>query len=348
MFSLNNDQIAQVEKRSAVFNKILKSCLKVKKENILIISDYGKKDHQLAAMLGYGFYHAARKKDVRVEIVFQEVKKGFMHADKHVEKALNELPPENIIILCVSKKLGRIGTIKSFRNFCKDKSHRFISTTGLEDAKTTHFDFFMEAMDINYSRIKKKGLAIKKKWDKAKRIRIKTEAGTDVTFDVEGMKSIANIGVYGEKGFGGNLPSGEVYIPPKGYYGVNGKVVIDGSIKTSEGAHLLEEPVILHIKDGRVEKMEGKQAYLLDKSLKQSEDRAKYPYRVRHVGELGVGINPGAVLIGSTIMDEKVLGTAHVAIGSNSWFGGDIKTIFHGDQVFKNPRIFVDGELMRV
>ena len=92
--------------------------------------------------------------------------------------------------------------------------------------------------------------------------------------------------------------------------------------------------------------MEGEHAPLLEKTFQAFEDRAKYPERVRFVSELGVGINPAAVLIGSMIMDEKVLGTAHIAFGSNSWFGGDIKTIFHGDQVFKNPIFYVDGNKM--
>ena len=34
----------------------------------------------------------------------------------------------------------------------------------------------------------------------------------------------------------------------------------------------------------------------------------------------------------------------YIGIGSNSWFGGVIKTIYHGDQVFKNPEIFLDGK----
>jgi len=53
-------------------------------------------------------------------------------------------------------------------------------------------------------------------------------------------------------------------------------------------------------------------------------------------------------LIGSTIMDEKVLGTAHIGIGSNHWFGGEIKTVYHGDQVFKNPKIYLDGKLLKL
>ncbi|MBT4539394.1 aminopeptidase, partial [Candidatus Woesearchaeota archaeon] len=174
------------------------------------------------------------------------------------------------------------------------------------------------------------------------------KAGTNVTFIVTGKKAIANIGEYHQLGEGGNMPAGEVYMPPEGYHGVYGKVVLDGSMKTDEGAVLLDEPVTLIIEKGRIVSITGKYAYLLEKTLQKYEDRAKYPYRVRHIGELGVGINPGAVLVGSTIIDEKVLGTAHIAIGSNAWFGGDIKTIFHGDQVFKDPTIYVDGKKMEL
>ena len=142
------------------------------------------------------------------------------------------------------------------------------------------------------------------------------------------------------------MPAGEVYIPPKGYHGVSGKIVIDGSMKTDSGAVLVDSPVTVLVEKGRVTSLEGAQANLLESTFQKFEDRAKYPHRVRHVCELGFGINPGAVLIGSMIMDEKVQGTAHIAFGSNYWFGGEIKTIFHGDQVFKNPTVYVDGKKM--
>jgi hypothetical protein len=348
MFGLPKEMLGKVEKHSSRFHKIMKNSLKVKDENILIISDYGKQNNDLASMLGYGYYHAAKNKSFNVNILFQDVKKGFMFADDHVVNAIQKLEKENIVILAVSNKLGRFGQEKSFRTFCKDRGHRFLSATGLGDVKSTHFDLFLEAMNVNYTRMQKKGLKIKKLWDKAERIRVKTDVGTDVTFDVSGMEAIANVGKYHEPGHGGNMPAGEVYLPPKGYNGVSGKVVIDGSMKTANGAILVNEPVTLTIKEGRVIKTEGKHAKLLEKTFERFEDRAKYPYRVRHIGELGVGINPGAVLIGSMIMDEKVLGTGHVAVGSNSWFGGEIKTIYHGDQVFKKPIYYVDGEKMDV
>ena len=283
-----------------------------------------------------------------VDLLFQDVKKGFMYSDDHVTKAMERLDKGSIVIVSVSNKLGRMGTTKSFRTFCRDRKHRFISATGLADVKPHYLDLFMEAMNVNYSRLSKKGLAIKKKWDKADEIRVKTAAGTDMTFDVSGMEAIANVGQYHEPGMGGNMPAGEVYIPPKGFEGVKGTFIIDGSMKTENGAVLLDYPVRVTVDEGRVSKLEGKYAHLLETTFTKFEDRAKYPRRVRHIGELGVGINPGAVLIGSMIMDEKVLGTGHIAIGSNYWFGGDIKTIYHGDQVFKSPTYYIDGKKMNI
>ena len=348
MFGLEKPVMEAIEKHSSRFYKIMKNSLKVKKENILVISDYGAGENKMANMLGYGYYCAAKKRGLNVNILFQEPKKGFMFADDHVIEAITRLEKNNLVIVAVSNKLGRFGEEKSFRNFCGERGHRFLSATGLGDLKPHHFELFMEAMNVNYSRMKKQGLAIKKLWDKANEIRVKTEAGTDIAFDVSGMEAIANIGEYHEAGKGGNMPAGEVYIPPKGSEGVNGRVVIDGSMKTEDGAVLLDSPVTLHIEKGRVVGIEGKDAHLLEQTFQRFEDRAKYPERVRLVGELGIGINPGAVLIGSMIMDEKVLGTAHIAIGSNYWFGGEIKTIYHGDQVFKNPTFYVDGKKMEL
>ncbi len=344
MFRLAPEEKSKVEKKSSQFYKVMKNALNLKNEPILIISDHGKGQNNLSSLVGYGYYHVAQSKKLNSSILFQEIKKGFMHADEHITAALQQLPKNSIIIVAVSNKVGRLGEDKSFRTFCKEHGHRFLSATGLGDIKNIHFDLFLEAMSVNYRRMKKKGLAIKKDWDQAAEIRVKTDAGTDITFNVKGMQAVANIGEYHEPGTGGNMPAGEVYIPPQGYQGVQGKLVIDGSIKTEKGAVLVQEPVTMIIENGRIVSMEGKQAPLLEKTFLKFEDRAKYPERVRQVCELGIGINPGSVLIGSTIMDEKVLGTGHIAIGSNYWFGGEIKTIFHGDMVFKNPIFYVDGK----
>lgn len=349
MLVLEDELKEKVEKNLSKFSKVLKNCLKAKEEEILVVSDYGEGKNKLAAMMGYGYYQATEEKGFKANILIQEVKKGFMQADWGVIKALKQLERNSIVINCLSNKMGRLGELgNSFRAFCRKNQHRFISATGLGGVNFNKFDLFMEAMDVNYSRMAKKGLWLKNKLDRAKEIRIKTEKGTDIAFKVEGMKAVANVGDYREAGTGGNIPAGEVYIPPKGFEGVEGKVVIDGSMRGDEGTILLKEAMELAVEKGRVVKIEGAAKDWLEKNLTKYENWAKYPERVRMIGELGIGINPGAVLIGSSILDEKVLGTAHIAIGSNYWFGGAIRTVLHLDHVFLKPRIYIDGEELKV
>lgn len=349
MHYLTELEIEIVKKHSSCFYKVFKECLKAKKEEVLIITDQGPdKDHKIALMLGYGYFLAAKKKKLEVQILVQDVKKGFMQADDHVVKAVKALPEKSIIIVSVSNKLGRLGAKKSFRKFCADKGHRFVSSSGLGVVTNSHFNIFAEVIDVNYKRLRKVGDRIKKQWDKAKEIRVKTELGTDLLFDVEGMGAVSNVGYFFDAGKGGNVPAGEVYIAPKGIDNVNGVAMIDASIRHETGSKLLDEPIMFEIVDGRVEKVLGKHAHILEDTFQKFENRSKYPDRIRRVGELGIGINPVAVLMGLAIMDEKVFGTAHIGIGSNSWFGGAIKTIFHGDMVFKNPTFYIDGKEMKI
>ncbi|MAG60594.1 hypothetical protein CL619_02290 [archaeon] len=349
MYFLQKEYQILIDQKIGVFWNVLKTCLKVKKqEKILIITDYGFTNHNMSYLLAKGYQKALEKKGYAVEFLIQDIKKGFMHVDSHIRNALDTLPENNVIIVSVSNKLGRFGERKSFRQFTREKGHRFMSASGLQDARNSQFNLFMEAMGVNYARMQKRGKGIKKLWDKGKTLRITTESGTDLKVDIDEMEAISNTGEYYLVGKGGNLPAGEVYIAPRGMKGVNGKVILDGSIRHEAGSKLLSSPLIMYIESGSVVRMEGEDAKLMEETFKVFEARAKYPERVRLVGEIGIGINPGAVLIGLALMDEKVEGTAHIGIGSNAWFGGAIKTIFHGDQTFKNPTFYVDGKKMEL
>ena len=61
------------------------------------------------------------------------------------------------------------------------------------------------------------------------------------------------------------------------------------------------------------------------------------------IGELGIGVNPGAVITGNMLEDEKTLGTAHLAFGNNEDFpgGGKNKSSIHRDYLFYRPTIEV-------
>jgi leucyl aminopeptidase (aminopeptidase T) len=52
-------------------------------------------------------------------------------------------------------------------------------------------------------------------------------------------------------------------------------------------------------------------------------------------------------LIGDPLIDEGVLGTAHIALGLNFTYGGLIKDAkTHIDCVFKDPTIELDGKAL--
>ncbi|MFH2028432.1 MAG: aminopeptidase, partial [Nanoarchaeota archaeon] len=177
---------------------------------------------------------------------------------------------------------------------------------------------------------------------------VTTKKGTDITFDIRGRNAYSNDGNYTKKGSGGNLPAGEVYIAPKKGK-VYGTVIIDGTIKHRWGTSFVNQPIRISVERGEVQDIKGgMEANLLHKTLEWAYSKSKFPWGIKCIGELGIGINPRSTLIGATIMDEKVLGTAHIAFGSNYWFGGNIYSIIHLDQVFKDPKIYVDGDLLKI
>ena len=112
---------------------------------------------------------------------------------------------------------------------------------------------------------------------------------------------------------------------------------------------LIKKPVELTIEEGNITEIKGNdEAKQLEAALKWAASVAKNPGNVRRICELGIGLNPNASIIGAMIVDDKTLGTAHIGIGSNYWFGGNIYAIIHLDQVFKNPKIYLDGELLKI
>src|SRR5262249_22759822 len=138
-----------------------------------------------------------------------------------------------------------------------------------------------------------------------------------------------------------NIPTGEAYIAPIEHI-AEGSVVINGSFP---GADLpADKEVVLTFERGRL-KLEacsfpqnGAGAYckkLISSAL--AHDPAV------HIGELGIGLNPGIQSVaGLTILDEKVCGTAHIAIGANAVFGGQISAPYHVDMVFYPISIALD------
>jgi len=329
--------------------KVFQKCLNAKKEEVLIIGDQGFLNEKCAGMLAGGYYLAAKELGLPANLVIQQPKFKGDTADGEVIEAFYDLPAESIIVLALSNKLGSIKQLaKSFRVFSKERNHRFVSALSLGNLETNQFDFLRDAIDVDYKELAERGKRVKEQLDKGDEVRITTDAGTDLYVNIAGKKSIVNVGNYRKPGKGGNIPAGEVYTPPK-WKQVDGTVVVDGSSACREGTIVVKEPIKLTIKKDEIVNIEGgKEAKQLENTLEWAYNKAKYPWGIRRIGELGIGINPKARIVGATIIDEKSLGTAHIGIGSNYWFGGTIYAIIHLDQIFRNPKVYVDGKLLEI
>ncbi len=329
--------------------KVFTPCLAVKDEKLLIVGDIGYENRNVAAVLSGAYYLAAEQLKLDAKLILQGVKSRGDISDEDVVRGLSDLKTGNIIILNMSDKLGNIQELgKSFRRWVSKKNHRFISAMSLGDLATSNIDLILKAIDVNYKPFQTQHEEIRQKLEKAKEVHITTSAGTDLYYNKGGIEAIAADGNYTMPGTGGNLPAGEVYAPPNGKR-IEGKVVIDGSSRTHEHTILIRKPIELTIKDGNIVDIKGQEeAKQLEKTLKWAASVAKNPGNVRRICELGIGLNPRAQIIGAMIVDDKTLGTAHIGIGSNYWFGGNIYAIIHLDQVFKNPKIYLDGELLKI
>lgn len=174
-------------------------------------------------------------------------------------------------------------------------------------------------------------------FDKGGKVRVTTEAGTDLTLDMTGRPCTACTGLC-EPGQKIGIPELEVFVAPlEGTTG--GRLVVDAC---SSGIGLMETPMTLTIEKGRVVSIEGgREAEKLKAILKESGSANSY-----YIAEFAIGLNDKAKVIGDIIEDEGVYGTGHFAVGNNVHFGGVNYAPIHLDMVYFRPTIEIDGKVI--
>ena len=167
---------------------------------------------------------------------------------------------------------------------------------------------------------------------KARTVHITTPAGTDLVLDITDRPFVSDVKATIEHG--SNLPCGEIFCAPV-ETGANGVLVIDGSFADTG-------PPPTHVRftleDGEIKDLvcDDAQIRAKVKELTGSDDEA------RVIGELGIGINPGASQVGNMLQDEKAYRTAHIAFGNNADFpGGRNRSRVHFDFLFQRPTFVV-------
>jgi aminopeptidase len=191
-------------------------------------------------------------------------------------------------------------------------------------------------ISADYLSVKDTAFELKSRLDSVNEVRITTDIGTDIVFNVKGCDWMVDHGICHEPGYSTNLPAGEVFVAPKSG---NGVFVVDGSMS---GIGILNSPLTIKIEDGQATDITGESSGKLIEMI----DSVGPPGR--NLAELGIGINPEAHLIGNVLEDEKVAGTVHVALGDNSAFGGDVVAGIHLDGIITGPTVYLDGELMQL
>ncbi|UCE07004.1 MAG: aminopeptidase [bacterium] len=307
-------------KLEKAIRKIIHTCLRLhNNESFLILIDQPNRE------LGYLLLKTALRVNKDALLIETKKHKEIDSEPSAVVKLL--LKQIEAVIVVSSSFLTHHKTLRTAchygaRVLCLSK----LSLEIIERSVNTNFEFIVE-----------KSNRISDLLSIGKIVTLTTPAGTDITIPISRRKGVADTGMAHEPGMFATLPAGEACITPETGK-AEGIVVIDGSLGP---LGLVQRPIELKIKDGYIQKIfGGDEAQYLRKKLKTFGKEA------RNFAELGIGTNPKAIIAGKSIEDEKVLGTAHIAIGDPSLEGGSYHGNCHIDAILKNPTIEIDGHLI--
>ncbi len=317
-----------------------------KEDAALIITDRGDGENCLGPALALEEVKGLKKIGCTCEIYLQEIKTALDKIDIQLLEKIKKLEPGSVVAVSVSNNVGVLpeteGNI-SFKKFILDRNLNFIYSRDLAQVKKKDWPLFAKAISFDASIHEKRWLDIKAIIDGGKEMVIKTDKGTDLHLDITGRETRLTCGY---KNFGGtNLPFGEIFIAPVEDKST-GKVIVDGTSKILSGAVLVKDSFELEFSNGSIINNTSESLASTITHIKDNDPAGSKG--IETLAELGIGLNPNAKLIGLMLVDEKTLGTAHVAIGNNTSFGGKNECKYHFDQVFRNPRIWVDGKEIKV
>lgn len=214
-------------------------------------------------------------------------------------------------------------------------------------SKNAYRKIFLDSVKETFSpRVKKLCRYYKKTLENGDEVRIKANDGTDFAFRIKGRPVLVADGIMDEKDIkngdvGLNIPDGEVFLAPL-EDSANGTIVFD--YVNTHGFGLVKK-LRIKFKDGKVVSFSSPHKRFFKKFLDSNTGEKD------RIAELGIGTNPSARFIGETIVDEKIFGSIHIAIGSNTGaYHGKNKASSHLDMIKimkgKKGNLYVDGKLV--
>jgi len=178
-------------------------------------------------------------------------------------------------------------------------------------------DFLYGATNINWVKVKKEEMKLKRILDKGNMIRI-IGRDTDLTLCIKGRKAIP---CCGER----NMPDGEVFLSP-----------VEDS---AEGQIYYDLPAIYQGKEVLGVRLKFRKGKVVEATAEKNQDflisMLDTDKGARYLGEVGIGTNYGIKHFSKDILfDEKIGGTVHLAAGrSYESAGGKNKSAIHWDMI---------------
>jgi len=267
----------------------------------------------------------------------------FMYVIKEHERPLKSVPDDLEAMI-----RGVTAAMTPFMGMAAEGSFRFelLSMLKAQGARVAHMPGItldiLQSKDIvgaDVSLVDKYADRVLSALSGAQNVRITAANGTDLSFCISGRRVMSEGGVI-PKGEFFNFPSGEVFVAPL-ENSANGVFVCDVSCGSLGYVDL---PIRLKFLKGKVVEIsgDGKVAEILRKDVSLASGGKNV------IGEFGIGVNPFFRPIGNVLVDEKVLGTCHVAIGDNTGFGGVNRSSIHVDFIVNKPTISADdNKIMR-
>lgn len=188
-------------------------------------------------------------------------------------------------------------------------------------------------MSVDYDTMALKAHDLIRRFTGALRVRVTAPSGTDISMSIADRPFSTDTVI--QDGGWGNLPAGEIWCAPV-EDSADGVIVCDGSIGDLGP---VPHPVRMLVEHGAIVSIECR-----DQDFrKRIEDAIALDDGAKRIGELGIGLNPGARITGNLLEDEKAFRTAHIAFGNNENMGGGRnRSRTHRDFLFHEPTMIVD------
>ena len=191
-----------------------------------------------------------------------------------------------------------------------------------------YYNFAFSCMTVDYDKMHKDMLPLKKLMDKTNKVRI-VGPNTDISFNIKGMKSVICSGE-------SNIPDGECFTAPI-KNSVNGTITYNVS-SPYEGE--IFEDISLTFKDGKIIDFKSN-------NMKKMEEIFDTDEGARYVGEFSLGLNPMIKdAMGDILYDEKIAGSLHFTPGCcyDECYNGN-KSSVHWDLVLIQRAEYGGGEV---